>query len=422
MLAPRRKRAPRASKESPPPEAACLCLRHARAISITLVAAACCCLLASAAPLRAAHAALASIGGSKSATPALAGAPAAAASRSASASAAASSTASASAAPSATLSAAPSPPPRRGLFLVIGEHGRTGGQGTRERGAPASYFEQRLASLSHVDLAWHLARRHGVVSDISVLSYSSPFAADLCDWYARGPGTLLSCEFLPEPIGLEALTRLAGERTVLNVSLGASFAGHGFALMLRVDLILKRLFKHALDPFTNRITFSHNAQVDLAVNSGGRAFDGGPLAVAVDGITVLLPRELWAAYFDARSNYHDTWVTLEKRGVPRTRLGFMIPTLHDADSAADWIPMYRIAGRAESCVWQSPGWVFDQQRYDETGNASEAYRLDERWASRASFWGLLGVDDTCPPERPRVEAERGAEGAAAELGAEAAPA
>ncbi len=305
---------------------------------------------------------------------------------------------------SGSLSTAPSPSPSlpitRGLILIIGEHGRSGSSGSRTRGSPESYFEQRLASLSHVDLAWHLARRDGVVCDVAVLSYATPYAADLCDWYARGPGALLACEFLPEPIGVEAVTRLAGERTVLNATRAADMAAYRFALVLRADLILKRLFFHAVNPFTDRITFSHNAQVDPAANGGGRAFGGGPVVVAVGGTTVLVPRDLWAAYFDARSNFHDTWALLEREGVPRTRLGFMIPTLHDANSELDWVPMYRIAGRRESCVWLSPGWLFDARVYDETGNASASYYIDEKWASRAAFWDLLGVDDTCPPQRP----------------------
>lgn len=305
--------------------------------------------------------------------------------------------------PPRSASASPSPPPR-GLVLIIGEHGRSGGQGSRARGSRESYFEQHAASASHVGLAWHVFRRHGVVCDFAVLSYDSPYARALCDFYARGPGALTSCDFLPEPIGIDAMTRLAGEATVLNASRAGEMAAYGFVLLLRADLILKRLFLHALDPFTPRITFSHNAQFDPASNGGGRLYAHlGGLVVTVGGTTVLVPRDLWTDYFDARSNYHDTWAQLERRGVPRTRLGFMIPTLHDADSAKDWVPMYRIAGRTESCDWQSPGWIFDAREYDATGNVSTAYRKDDKWATRAAFWDVLGVDDTCPPERPAAD-------------------
>ena len=99
--------------------------------------------------------------------------------------------------------------------------------------------------------------------------------------------------------------------------------------------------------------------------------------------------------------WHDAWLLLEERGVPRQRLGFMIPTLHDADSGKDWVPMYRIAGRSEQCTWQSPGWSFNASAYDATGNASASWvREDPRWAGKESFWDTLGIDDTCPVAWP----------------------
>jgi len=294
-------------------------------------------------------------------------------------------------------------PPRRGLMLVIGEHGRLGGQGTPVSGAEAGFFEQRLASLSHVALLEHLAARDSVVCDVVLLSYKSTFQAQLCAWYKRGPGKLLSCEFLPAPIGIDALTRVVAEATLLNASTAEAFAAYDFALVMRVDLILKRHFFSSIDPRTDRITFSHPAQIDPALvaagGGGGRDWGRPGPVVAVGGTTVLVPRDLWPVFFEKPTMYHDVWVLLEERGVPRRRLGFMTPTLHDADSGKDWVPMYRIAGRGEQCTWQSPGWSFNASAYDATGNASTSYvSNDPRWASKVSFWDTLGIDDTCPAQ------------------------
>lgn len=161
----------------------------------------------------------------------------------------------------------------RGLLVVSGEHGRSGGQGSRARGSPEGYFEQRLASLSHVELLRHLASRDGVVMDVVVLSYTTPYQKDLCEWYSRGPGTLLSCDFLPETLGIEGIVRAVGERTVLNGTLASTtFAPHSFVLLLRPDIILKGLFLRAINPRTDRITWSHNAQFDPVSQGGGRFF------------------------------------------------------------------------------------------------------------------------------------------------------
>ncbi len=297
------------------------------------------------------------------------------------------------------------PPPRRGLMLVIGGHGRVGAQGTPVSGAGAGFFEQRLASLSHVALLEHLAARDRVVCDVALLSYQSAYQAEVCAWYARGPGALLSCEFLSAPIGIDALALAAAEATVLNASTAAAFAAYDFALVMRVDLILKRHFFAAIDTRTDRITFSHAAQIDIGIAAagGGGAHDWGrpQLAISVGGPTALVPRDLWPAYFEQPPMWHDAWLLLEERGVPRQRLGFMIPTLHDADSGKDWVPMYRIAGRSEECAWQSPGWSFNASAYDATGNASASWvRDDPRWAGKESFWDTLGIDDTCPVAWP----------------------
>ena len=295
-------------------------------------------------------------------------------------------------------------------MIIVGEHGRTGGIASRVRGQREAYFEQRLASESHVDLLWHLARRDGFVCDVVVQSVATPYSGALCEWYARGPGSLLACEFFPEPVGSTGCITAAGDRTALNATFDSE--PYPWLLLVRADHILKRLLRAVFDPRTTRITYTSPAQLDFNAQvsadvfrpNGGRTWPaikpGLSIAIGGQGVT-LVPRDLWRVYFGARTNWHDSMIKLElpPNNVPRTRLGFFIPTLHDADTSLGWNPLYRIAGRGEQCDWPSAGWVFDQAVYDATGDCVLAYHEDAHWATKAAFRDSLGVDDSCPPGR-----------------------
>jgi hypothetical protein len=285
---------------------------------------------------------------------------------------------------------------RRCLLMVAGESFVTGGSGGHARGKSSSYWEQKQAALSHVDFLNTLQRRHNHVCDVIVRSYTTPFQARLCEWYSQGPGELIACEFDRQPTAVDKLVSRLAQRTVLNTTYTVDYS---FALFLRADLLIKPYLHRIFDPAWDRVRFSAMA------SQNSEYLDSGMPRVA--DMMMFVPKGLYWAFKAPVGP--SSWEYMTQVGVPQSRMGFMLATLHAADSSKDWVPIYHIANRPESCIWMSPGMVWDEIGYTsqpafqpgsraEARSAKEFMRSDGgpngTWATKMGF--DLNGDDTCP--------------------------
>jgi hypothetical protein len=288
------------------------------------------------------------------------------------------------------------------LFIFIGESFRTGGQKSRVRGLNSSLPAQRAAVESHLSLHRRLAQADGHVCDVIVRSYTTPFDADLCSWYRKGiapaGGRLVDCYFdTGAPMGLHML--LAGGLASLPTSKREgddaedALADYGegkrllhayaFTIISRIDIIYKPLLLSLVNPFASTLQFSFNMWI-----KGAQTSQGFP---RVGNMFTFVPRDLYRVLSSTFPFDHDAWHMFVTDSAQYTManedMGLIAPTLHDADSAKDWNPLYYVVNRNMCCEWSSPGW--------EVVDTAKPPVQTETYPNLTAYHPLVSASDPC---------------------------
>jgi hypothetical protein len=290
------------------------------------------------------------------------------------------------------------------LFIFIGESFRTGGQKSRVRGLNSSLPAQRAAVDSHLSLHRRLAQVDKHVCDVIVRSYTTPFDADLCSWYREGiapaGGRLVDCYFdTGAPMGLHML--LAGGLASLptgkregggdDAEDASAVSGEGkqplhayaFTIISRIDIVYKPLLLTLVNPFASTLQFSFNMWI-----KGARTNQGFP---RVGNMFTFVPRNLYHVLSSTFPFDHDAWhmfVTDSARyTMANEDMGLIATTLHDADSAKDWNPLYYVVNRNMCCEWSSPGW--------EVVDTAKPPVQTEIYPNLAAYHPLVSASDPC---------------------------
>jgi hypothetical protein len=289
------------------------------------------------------------------------------------------------------------------LFIFVGESFRTGGQKSRVRGLNSSLPAQRAAVESHLSLHRRLAQEDGHVCDVIVRSYTTPFDADLCSWYREGiapaGGRVVDCYFdTGAPMGLHML--LAGGLASLPTGKreGGDLAedvpadaGEGrrplheyaFTIISRIDIFYKPLLLTLVNPFASTLQFSFNMWI-----KGARTNEGFP---RVGNMFTFVPRDLYRVLSSTFPFDHDAWhmfVTDSARyTMANEDMGLIASTLHDADSAKDWNPLYYVVNRNMCCEWSSPGW--------EVVDTAMPPVQTETYPNFSAYHPLVSMSDPC---------------------------
>jgi len=104
----------------------------------------------------------------------------------------------------------------KGLFVIIGECFRKGNQGTRTKGSPDSYFDQKKAIESHIFLINFLEKKYKIKIDIVLNSYSTIYNDEIINWYKNN---IIKYNFLSDYIGYpsSAASQAAMYKSAINL-------------------------------------------------------------------------------------------------------------------------------------------------------------------------------------------------------------
>lgn len=222
------------------------------------------------------------------------------------------------------------------LFVFMGESFRTGGQNSRLRDAPESFYNQKKACESHVKLLKHIEG-----SECFINTYETIYKKQLLDWYE---GFLIGSTFHDTLIGMKGLYEDSLEK--LN------FEKYDFVYYIRIDLYLKDFFFDCLK-FEEKIIYSFICFIPY------HEYENKP---RVADLLVCVPKCFYDKVFSQKINIlcHEGWYNLEKNGLETSDIDCILKTYHDSDSAKDWNPLYTIVNRDESKSWKSKGYEYDK--------------------------------------------------------------
>lgn len=235
----------------------------------------------------------------------------------------------------------------KGLFLIIGECFRTGGQNSRIRGLSESYLDQEKACRSHINLINFLEKKHSIKIDVILNSYSTKYDNHIINWYHKT--NLINYKFNAYPLGYN--------RIFLNgIDLIKDKNNYNFIFVNRIDLVLKNYLKKVFDIRTNKITFPF----PMPLGSGKEGYN-----MWISETMVLIP-----------SNHFDKKLTLSHEFLNyhqniKSDIGYFVNTFHRANSSYGWNPIYRMANRKESNVWDVSNFICNEQHdpifYEKAG-------------------------------------------------------
>ncbi len=257
------------------------------------------------------------------------------------------------------------------LIVLIGESFRLGGQGTRNRGSKESFPGQMEACDSHLNFFRHLKEKFNIESHVLINTYKTKYDADLMNKYLDNE---LEGELFfnsnDEPLGLQNLFNQSCDLILKKVFI----SDFDFIYFIRIDLVLKKNFLKSFYPNNEKVTwpfvcfaYFHEKLVPFYQYAH---------TPRVSDLMVYIPKKFFYLVENKKINFgHDGWFHLKNQGIDQN---LIINTLHDADSAKDWNPLYRISGRPESDVWWSLNFYIDE-------NYQVLRKLDGQWIVHDKF-------------------------------------
>ena len=271
---------------------------------------------------------------------------------------------------------------RAGLFVIIGESFRSGGQGSRTRGEASSYDDQMKATKSQIKALAFLESKFGVKIDVSIGTYHTQYTNDLVSAFGDRIVGKPDIRHEDNAAGLTsffktALERAAGPEKTLDQI-------YDFIFFCRVDIYLKGGFQMAVDLNWPTIRFPFICWVQNDVT--GRS-------PRVSDFMLFVPSK----YFSFLPHYvisHDSWRDfVTKSSLTKWDLDVMITTFHDSDSFKDWNPLYRIANRPENNEWNSICLNENSCVFDKFCRPNTKYRCT-RSLGNVFFTDYLGMEVT----------------------------
>lgn len=238
----------------------------------------------------------------------------------------------------------------KGIVVFFGESFRLGRQGSRNIGSEESLKDQLLATESHLDFLRHLEDERGIEVRCVVNTYETKYTQKIKEKYG-------ATFFNSNPIHM-------GRQEIFNQSCDITLKilqGQDFVLFMRIDLILKDGFKKSFVADANKVLWPSICSIGLpSICPIGLHKHGN--SPRVNDTMVYVPKKRFDLIEDGKIAFcHEGWHHLNKF-VEKGGQGFFLKTLHDSDSAKDWNPLYRIAGREENSVWHSKEFELDGER------------------------------------------------------------
>lgn len=230
----------------------------------------------------------------------------------------------------------------KGLFVLIGESFRSGGQYSRVRGIPSSFSEQKKACYSHTNLFNNL-KAMDIECHVFINTYSTPYTSEMLEWYRPW---LQQANVQDHCIGYHELYVQS-----LDI-LGARIYQYDFVHFIRIDLYLKPYFISRFSA-SDRLRFS---SICFLMNGYSKCSDGLPRAA---DMLAYVPKCLfWLLDRRVALLDHCAWPHVRNAGVRDKDIDLYVHTYHDSDSQKDWNPLYYVVNRPQSTVWHSKGYEF----------------------------------------------------------------
>ena len=229
----------------------------------------------------------------------------------------------------------------KGLFIIIGESFRFGGQGSRNRGIPESYNDQILACKSHIEIFNDI--KDDVDIDLSILTYKTKYQNDLIKFYSDFNSNF---HFYKDPIGFnkifsEGLSKIESEND------------YDFIFIFRIDLFFKFNFFNEIKK--DKINYSSVCWMNspnLYADHRNKTIQGKHRVVDV---MVYTPKKYIKNLLDGEIKLDHNACDLMNDDL-YNNVDFILDTYHDSDSQKDKNPIYRIVNRPESDIWYSEGY------------------------------------------------------------------
>ena len=207
---------------------------------------------------------------------------------------------------------------KKGLFLIIGESFRYGGQFSRKRDDPNSFEDQKLACLSHVNLINYLEENNDLKIDVMINSYETKYKNKLFDWYSP---RLIKYKFFPDVIGWDAIFK-TGVDLIENRQ-------YDFIFIHRIDLVLKELLKQVLDIQRSNVAFASRTENHK-----------------LNDMMMFVPNKFFEMFFAKELSLNHYFLDFVNKDFLKN-IDFMINQCHNSNSSKEWNPLYRIANRPE---------------------------------------------------------------------------
>lgn len=226
------------------------------------------------------------------------------------------------------------------LICFIGESFRKGGMWSRTTGTPDTIIEQEEAIRSHQKFIETLRDVQNVEVEVSIITYSTPYndiiRKNYEDYNVTDFQFLSSCN----KIGRDALYMMCKNKLSDRFS---------FALIIRIDLILKNYFNLLFNKRHNTLIYPFNSiNVD-----GGQIFPGCPINYLSDTI-IHIPGSLFSKLPNESILTHWAHTLLvEKYKFEPELITTFSDSFHDSNSSRDWNPIYYMAGRPRCLKWHA---------------------------------------------------------------------
>lgn len=224
---------------------------------------------------------------------------------------------------------------RRLALIIRGEAFRKGGQGNRDDGMSESYDEQKAACNTHLELI-HKIEQQGYEVDVYINSYNTQYNNEILGWYGK---YVKDYRFHEQKLANQ-MELIKNAIEMIHDKLNT----YDTLLIIRIDIYLKERFikEYNADNNTVQIPF-----VLWSLNY--KTPKGNPM---LTDIIIHFPKihydKLYARY-SGEVHDHDFLdiVPLEYE----KEYSLMTRNFHDADSAKDFNPYYRMIGRTENMNW-----------------------------------------------------------------------
>lgn len=262
----------------------------------------------------------------------------------------------------------------KALILMVGETFRDGGQHTRLRDTEFSYHRQKQASDSHIDFFETLKKQYNL--HVHLESYETKYIDDIKSWYKNCHKFTINLRKHLHPNGI---TMLATEY-IKNIDIDQ----YDWIFAYRPDLELKKYFIRNFDPTWQKLMYPNRLWLPWT--------HCGSLP-RINDTMMYCPRNYFNILKDGgiKLYHHGLYDYIIHHGLQKHHCGFMIPTLHDSDTAKDYNPLYRMVSRNENKYWYSYGYEINHDDVYDFKLTDKQYSFDD--------WNLL--DNNIPADEKK---------------------